>query len=54
MKLAEALQDRADLARRIDSIKNRLSHNAIVQEGELPAEDPAVLLTEFDACAAQM
>lgn len=54
MKLAEALQERADLARRIDSIKSRLSHNAIVQEGELPAEDPAVLLTEFDACAAQM
>ena len=54
MKLAEALQERADLARRIDSIKSRLSHNAIVQEGELPAEDPAVLLTEFDACAARM
>ncbi len=54
MKLAEALQERADLARRIDSIKSRLSHNAIVQEGEMPAEDPSALLAEFDACTAQM
>lgn len=54
MKLAEALQERADLARRIDSIKSRLSHNAIVQEGEQPAEAPAALLAEFDACIAQM
>ncbi len=54
MKLAEALQERADLARRIDSIKSRLSHNAIVQEGELPAEDPMTLLAEFDACTNRM
>ena len=54
MKLAEALQERADLARRIDSVKSRLSHNAIVQEGELPAEDPAALLAEFEACTVQM
>ena len=54
MKLAEALQERADLARRIDSVKSRLSHNAIVQEGEMPAEDPAALLAEFDACAVRM
>ena len=54
MKLAEALQERADLARRIDSVKSRLSHNAIVQEGEQPAEDPASLLAEFDACTNRM
>ena len=54
MKLAEALQERADLARRIDSVKSRLSHNAIVQEGEMPAEDPAALLAEFDACTNRM
>ena len=54
MKLAEALQERADTARRIDSVKSRLSHNAIVQEGETPAEDPAALLAEFDACTARM
>ena len=54
MKLAEALQERADLARRIDSVKSRLSHNAIVQEGEMPAENPAALLAEFDACTNRM
>ena len=54
MKLAEALQERADLARRIDSVKSRLSHNAIVQEGEMPAEDPTALLAEFDACTNRM
>ena len=54
MKLAEALKERADLARRIDALKSRLSSNAVVQEGEAPAENPADLLTEFDACTAQM
>ncbi|MBE6658225.1 MAG: hypothetical protein E7604_07260 [Ruminococcaceae bacterium] len=54
MKLAEALQERADLARRIDALKSRLSHNAIVQEGEAPAEEPSALLAEFDACTARM
>ena len=54
MKLAEALQERADLARRIDALKSRLSHNAIVQEGETPAEDPITLLAEFDACTVRM
>ncbi|MBR5220692.1 MAG: DIP1984 family protein [Clostridia bacterium] len=54
MKLAEALQERADLARRIDSVKSRLCHNAIVQEGEQPAEAPASLLAEFDACTNRM
>lgn len=54
MKLAEALQERADIARRIDALKSRLSHNAIVQEGERPAEEPSVLLAEFDACTARM
>ena len=54
MKLAEALQERADTARRIDALKSRLSHNAIVQEGEMPAEDPMMLLSEFDACTARM
>ena len=54
MKLAEALQERADLARRIDALKSRLSSNAIVQEGELPAENPTDLLLEFDACTARL
>lgn len=48
MKLAEALQERADLNRQIEQLKIRLSNNAIVQEGETPAEDPKVLLSELN------
>ena len=48
MKLAEALMERADLQKRLSQLKNRLSLNAKVQEGETPAEDPAVLLSELD------
>ncbi len=48
MKLAEALQERADLDRRIRQLQQRLANNAIVQEGESPAEDPQELLAELD------
>ncbi len=54
MKLAEALQERADLNRRIQQLQQRLGSNAIVQEGEQPAEDPITLLNELDRCAAQL
>ena len=50
MKLAEALQERADLNRRIEQLRDRLENNALVQEGETPAEDPAELLAELDRC----
>lgn len=46
MKLAEALQERADLNRRIEQLRYRLSNNVLVQEGEKPLEDPAALLEE--------
>ena len=49
MKLAEALQERADLNRRIQQLQQRLDNNAMVQEGEAPAEDPAELLTNCRA-----
>lgn len=54
MKLAEALQERADLNRRIDQLKSRLSANALVQEGESPAEDPTELLQELETCTARL
>lgn len=54
MKLAEALQERADLNRRIQQLHQRLSNNAIVQEGESPAEDPAELLAELDGCVQSL
>jgi len=50
MKLAEALQERADLNRRIQQLRQRLVDNAIVQEKEKPAEDPKELLKELDGC----
>ena len=54
MKLAEALQERADINRRIDQLRYRLSRNATVQEGETPAEDPNELIKELDACVARL
>ena len=54
MKLAEALQERADLNRRIQQLQQRLNSNAIVQEGEQPAEDPAELLRELDGCVENL
>lgn len=54
MKLAEALQERADLNRRIEQLKSRLSNNAIVQEGEKPAENPKDLLDEFNSSITKL
>ncbi len=48
MKLANALAERADLQTRISQLQSRLSNNALVQEGEKPAEDPNDLLKELD------
>lgn len=54
MKLAEALQERADLNRQIEQLKARLYNNALVQEGEAPAEDPKELLAQLDRSAARL
>ncbi len=54
MKLAEALQERSDLNRRIEQLRERLQNNAIVQEGEKPAEDPQALIRELDGCIARL
>ena len=54
MKLAEALQERADLNRRIQQLQQRLGSNAVVQEGEAPAEDPNQLLAELDGCVGDL
>ena len=48
MKLAEALQERADLNKKIEQLKARLNAYALVQEGEMPAEDPEQLKKELD------
>ena len=49
MKLAEALQERADLNRNIAQLKSRLLNNVLVQEGEKTVEDPNVLKQELDS-----
>lgn len=54
MKLAEALQERADLNRRIEQLRGRLVNNALVQEGEKPAESPEELLAELDSCILRL
>ncbi len=54
MKLAEALQERADLNSKINELRCRLGNNATVQEGEAPAEDPNELIFQLDECAARL
>ena len=54
MKLAEALQLRGDLQKRMIQLSDRLMQNARVQEGEKPAEDPEALLVEYESCAGQL
>ena len=54
MKLAEALQERADLNRRIEQLRSRLVSNAVVQDGEKPAEEPEELLRELEADTARL
>lgn len=49
MKLAEALQERADINRNIEQLKNRLNNNVLVQEGEKAAEEPERLKQELDS-----
>lgn len=48
MKLAEALVFRADSYKKIAQLKQRLERVVKVQEGETPAEDPQVLITELE------
>ncbi|MBR1442247.1 MAG: DIP1984 family protein [Firmicutes bacterium] len=48
MKLAEALQLRADMNRKIEQLKVRIESNALIQEGDETAEDAGELLKELD------
>jgi hypothetical protein len=54
MRLAEALILRADAQKRIEHLKQRLLRNAKVQEGDVPAENPAELIGELDRIAAEL
>lgn len=48
MKLAEALQERADLTRAIQQLNSRLINNVLIQEGESALEDPEELKQQLD------
>ncbi len=48
MRLAEALILRADVQKRYNQVKSRLSANARVQEGDTPPEKPEELLRELE------
>ena len=53
MKLAEALQERADLNRKIEQLRARLQNNALVQEGDKTQENPEMLMKEMEtACSS--
>lgn len=48
MKLAEALQLRADTQKKIAQLQSRIVMNVTVQEQEEPAEDPKELIRELE------
>lgn len=54
MKLATALTERADIQRRLDELTVRLTNNAKVQEGDIPAEDPALLMAETERLLSRL
>lgn len=54
MKLAEALQERADLNRLISQLEDRLDNNALAQEGEDTAESPATLKAQLDSAVERL
>ena len=54
MKLAVALQERADINRKIEELKNRLKCNVLIQEGESPEEEPNSLKRELDSTIARL
>lgn len=54
MKLAEALQERADLNKKIQQLQVRIHNNVLVQEGEKSLEDPQTLMKELDLALTRL
>lgn len=54
MKLAEALLLRGDVQKRLASLRERISCNVLLQEGNAPHEDPNALLQEFMMVIAEL
>jgi hypothetical protein len=53
MKLAEALLLRSEIQKKIESLKQRLERNAVVQQGDQPSEQPAALFDEAERLLTQ-
>jgi hypothetical protein len=54
MKIAEALLLRADMQKKLASLRERIGQNAVVQEGDKPHEDPSKLIKEAFAVQEEM
>lgn len=54
MKLAEALMLRADIQKKLASLRSRIAQNAMIQEGETPHEDPEKLMSESFAAMKEL
>lgn len=54
MKLAEALNLRADLQKYVEQLRSRLVDNVKVQEGDMPLEQPTILFTELNNILPQL
>lgn len=48
MKIGEALTLRSVQARKLSDLRQRITRNVLIQEGENPSEDPNTLLTEYE------
>lgn len=48
MRISEALMERAEVQKRINSLQERLTNVALVQEGDAPVESPEALLDELE------
>lgn len=54
MKLAEALMLRADMQKKIASLRARIARGVVVQDGSQPNEDPMALIREASAVIAEL
>ena len=54
MKLAEAILLRADIQKKIESLRERITKNTLIQDGEQPSEDPNALLREALSAIGQL
>jgi hypothetical protein len=54
MKLAEGLLLRADLQKKLNSLRERVVQNALVQEGDVARENPQTLMAEAEEVIVQL